>query len=146
VRGKVEANRGPNGGAVPTTPAADDEDRFDVEPAKILAESVYAWDDPRLAAWRKNSTVHVRIAQPQATMIGSLRHVFETHHGDCPVVLHVHGSASVDEIALPGDFAVDPGPGLERAVEGLVGDGSYRVEIHRERAPERELRGAARTR
>ena len=33
---------------------------------------------------------------------------------------------------------------LERAVEALVGEGAYRVEIRRARAPEREARGARR--
>jgi len=33
---------------------------------------------------------------------------------------------------------VEPGPALERAVESLLGDASYRVEVERQRAPERE--------
>ena len=146
VRGKVEANRGGSAAAATVT-TADDEDRFDIEPAKILAEAVFAYDDPRLTSWRKNSTVHVRLTHAQQQqVIEPLRHAFEQHPGTCPVVLHVHGRASVDEIALPPEFRVDPGPSLERAVEALTGEGSYRVEIRRERAPEREVRGAARVR
>jgi hypothetical protein len=126
--------------------SADDEERYDSEPVKVIAESVYAFDDPRLAAWRRNSTVHVRIAHPHEALVPSLRHVFEQHRGECPVVLHVHTATSIDQITLPGDYGVDPGPSLERAIEGLVGEGGYRVEITRDRAPVRELRGAARTR
>ena len=33
---------------------------------------------------------------------------------------------------------VESSPALERAVESLLGDGAYRVEVERERAPERE--------
>ncbi|MBV9100471.1 MAG: DNA polymerase III subunit alpha [Candidatus Dormibacteraeota bacterium] len=142
VRGKVEAGRGINGATPP--PAADEEERYDVEPAKILAEAVYAYDDPRLAAWRRNSTVHIRLSHAQTATLAQLRHAFEQHPGDCPVVLHVHGPQSVDDIMLSREFCVEPGPSLERAVESLVGERAYRVEIHRERAPERELRGSRR--
>jgi DNA polymerase-3 subunit alpha len=141
VRGKVEAGRSPNGA---TTPLADEEDRVDIEPPQILAEAVYAYDDPRLAAWRRNSTVHVSVSAAQIAILGALRHALEEHHGDCPVVLHVDSGTSVDEIALAVDFSVDPGPALERAVEGLVGDNAYRVEMHRVRAPERERASARR--
>jgi DNA polymerase III subunit alpha len=135
VRGKVEAGRSPNGG---TPPIGDDEDRLDIEPPQILAEAVYAYDDPRLAAWRRNSTVHVSVSAAQIALLGALRRAFEEHHGDCPVVLHVDSGTSVDEISLAVDFCVDPCPALERVVEHLVGENSYRVEMHRVRAPERE--------
>ena len=142
VRGKVEANRPANG----ATPAADDDERNDVEPAKILAESVYALDDARIASWRSDSTVHIRIEQAAAGHIEALRHTLEQHSGTCPVVLHIHGPSSLDDVSLPDAYGVTPGPALERAVEALVGTGAYRVEIRRDRAPERERRGAARTR
>jgi DNA polymerase-3 subunit alpha len=142
IRGKVEANRPANGA---TTPSEDDE-RNDLEPAKILAESVFAYDDARLASWRRDSTVHIRLAERHASSVASLRHALEQHRGDCPVVLHIHGPSSFDDVSLPDTYSVAPGPSLERAVEALAGAGSYRVEIRRERAPERERRGAARTR
>ena len=142
VRGKVEAGRPANGAA----PPVEDDERGELEPAKILAESVYAFDDPRLAAWRSDSTVHIRLAEKHAAAVGSLRQALEQHRGDCPVILHVAGPASLDDVSLPDAFSVAPGPALERAVEALAGSGSYRVEIRRERAPERERRTAARTR
>jgi len=104
---------------------------------------VYAYDDPRLATWRRDSTVHISVNASQIARLGGLRHAFEEHRGDCPVVLHVDSGTSVDEITLAVDFAVDPCPALERAVEHLVGDRAYRVEMRRVRAPERE-RSAAR--
>jgi len=137
VRGKVEVGR--SGGPV----VPDDEDRSETEPAKILAESVYAHDDARLAAWRRDSTVHVRVGPGLSAMLAPLRHTFEQHRGDCPVVIHVDSGTSIEEIALSSEFGVDPGPALERAVEGLVGEGSYRVEIRRARAPERTPRRPA---
>ena len=68
VRGKVEAGRTSNG----TTPAAaDDEDRVDLEPPQILAEAVYAYDDPRLATWRRDSIVHVNVSAAQMGLLGA---------------------------------------------------------------------------
>ena len=80
----------------------------------------------------------------QIALLGALRRALEEHQGDCPVVLHVDSGTSVDEITLAIDFAVDPGPGLERAIERLVGENSYRVEMRRVRAPERERASARR--
>jgi DNA polymerase III alpha subunit len=142
VRGKVEAGRTISGVAAP--PAGEEDDRVDLEPPQILAEAVYAYDDPRLATWRRDSTVHVSVKASQIAALGALRHAFEEHRGDCPVVLHVDSGTSVDEITLAVDFAVDPCPALERAVEHLVGDSAYRVEMRRVRAPERERASARR--
>jgi DNA polymerase-3 subunit alpha len=136
VRGKVEAGR-TTGGAT-STPGAEEEDRVDLEPPQILAEAVYAYDDPRLATWRKDSTVHISVNASQIGILGALRHALEEHQGDCAVILHVDSGTSVDEIALAVDFAVEPCPALERAVELLVGDDAYRIEMRRVRAPERE--------
>ena len=141
VRGKVEANRPANGAVA----AAEDEDRNDLEPAKILAEAVYAFDDARLASWRRDSTVHIRLDQQHVAHLDALRQALAQHRGDCPVVLHIRSPASLDDISLPEEYSVEPGPGLERAVESLAGSGAYRVEIRRDRAPERGGR-AARTR
>ena len=142
VRGKVETNRPATASAV----QADDDERIDLEPAKILAEAVYAFDDPRLTSWRRDSTVHIRLAHAGAEHTDALRKMLEEHPGHCPVVLHIDGPSSIDDIALPDTFGVEPGPALERAVESLVGESGYRVEIRRERAPERERRPAARAR
>ena len=142
VRGKVEAGRSVNGAT--SAPVVEDEDRVDLEPPQILAEAVYAYDDPRLAAWRRDSTVHISVSAAQIAVLGDLRRAFEEHRGDCPVVLHVDSGTSVDEITLAVDFAVEPGPALERAVEYLVGDSSYRIEMRRVRAPERERTAARR--
>jgi DNA polymerase III subunit alpha len=142
VRGKVEAGRGANVSA--SAPIVEDEDRVDLEPPQILAEAVYAYDDPRLAAWRRDSTVHISVSAAQIAVLGELRRAFEEHRGDCPVVLHVDSGTSVDEITLAIDFAVEPGPALERAVEYVVGDSAYRIEMHRVRAPERERTAARR--
>jgi DNA polymerase III subunit alpha len=142
VRGKVEAGRTTGGASAPI--AGDEEERIDLEPPQILAEAVYAYDDPRLASWRRDSTVHISVNAAQSAVLGALRHALEEHQGDCPVVLHVDSGTSVDEITLAVDFAVDPGPALERAVEYLVGESSYRLEMHRVRAPERERTAARR--
>ena len=84
------------------------------------------------------------VMMAQIATLGALRSALEEHRGDCPVVLHVDSGTSVDEISLALDFSVDPGPALERAVEILVGESSYWVEMHRVRAPQRERATARR--
>jgi hypothetical protein len=138
----VEAGRTTGGGT--SMPGAEEEDRVDLEPPQILAEAVYAYDDPRLATWRRDSTVHISVTAAQIGSLGALRRALEEHQGDCAVVLHVDSGTSVDEITLSVDFAVEPSPALERAVELLVGDSAYRVEMRRLRAPERERTAARR--
>jgi hypothetical protein len=86
----------------------------------------------------------VNVSARQIAVLGALRIALEEHRGDCPVVLHVDSGTSVDEISLAVNFSVDPGPALERAIELLVGDNSYRLEMHRVRAPERERAPARR--
>ncbi len=137
IRGKVESGRpSPNG-------AAEDEDR-ESEPSKIRADAIFALDDPRLVAWRRNSTVHFRLAPDQHHLVGPLYQAIAEHGGDAPVVIHVESAESIDDIALNDGFSVEPGPGLERTVEALLGPGAYRLETRRDRAPERETWGAGR--
>jgi DNA polymerase-3 subunit alpha len=137
IRGKVESGRpSPNA-------AADDEER-EGEPSKIRADAIFAVDDPRLVAWRRNSTVHFRLAPDQHHLVAPLHQAIAEHRGDAPVVIHVESAESIDDIALHDGFAVEPGPGLERTVEALLGAGSYRLETIRARAPERETWGAGR--
>ena len=137
IRGKVESGRpSPNG-------AVDDEEREN-EPSKIRADAIFAMDDARLVAWRRNSTVHFRLAPDQHHLVGPLHKAIAEHRGDAPVLIHVESAESIDDIALDDGFTVEPGPGLERTVEALLGPGSYRLETRRERAPERETWGAGR--
>ncbi len=135
IRGRVETGR-------PSATGADEEER-EGEPAKIRADAVFAVDDPRLVGWRRNSTVHLRLAREQHHLATPLHKAVTDHPGDAPVVIHVEGTASVDDIALDDAFTVEPGPALERAVEALLGPATYRLETRRERAQEREARGGA---
>ena len=73
-----------------------------------------------------------------------LHQAIAQHTGEAPVVIHVESDESIDDIALDDGFTVEPGPAMERAVEGLLGGGAYRLETLRERAPERESWGAGR--
>jgi DNA polymerase-3 subunit alpha len=136
IRGKVEIGR-------PTPNGADDEER-DNEPAKIRADAIFAIDDPRLVAWRRNSVVHLRLGPEQHDLVGPLHRAIAEHTGETPVVIHVETAESIDDIALDDDFSVEPGPAMERAVELLLGAGAYRLETLRVRAPEREAWGAGR--
>jgi hypothetical protein len=143
IRGKVEVGRSGANGATAAVGAGEDDER-DAEPAKIRADAIFAIDDARLVAWRRNSTVHIRLALSQRHLVDPLHRSIAEHRGDSPVVVHVESAESIDDVALDTDFSVEPGPGLERSVEALLGPGTYRVETRRDRAPERETWGANR--
>ena len=144
VRGRVQAGR--NGRAAPTPApvqngggaALEEEEHVDAEQVSVIAESVYGLEDVRLAAWRRNSRVRLRLSAGQEHLLPPLRALLSRHHGDAPVIIQVQGARSVDEIVLGAEWAVEPGPALELAVESLLGDSAYRVEVERQRAPERE--------
>ncbi|HKR99565.1 MAG TPA: OB-fold nucleic acid binding domain-containing protein, partial [Candidatus Dormibacteraeota bacterium] len=146
VRGNVKAGRS----ALSSSTSLDEADKAELdvaaEPSEIVAESIFALDDPRLDAWRSNSTVHLRLTREQMRHLDALRNAIQQHPGQCPVILRVDSDGSVDEIALSEDFFVEPGPAFERAVEGLLGDGAYRLSVRRNRVPERETGTAARRR
>jgi len=126
VRGRVEV--GQRGGD------AGDEQRGEGEAAKIIAESIRALDDPRLLAWRAAQTVHLTIREGQSQHAAALRETLERHQGETAIIVHVEHHDKIDEVMLPAESGVAPSPGLERAVAALLGEGGYRVEVHRERA------------
>jgi len=141
VRGRVQAGRNGRAGAAAPAPgsaAVEEEEHPDQEPVSVIAESVYELDDVRLVGWNRHSQLHLRLRHGQEGLLPALRSLLERHRGEVPVVLHIHGGRAVDEISLGADWSVQLGPPLERAVESLLGEGCYRVEVARQRAPERE--------
>ena len=140
VRGKVEARQAPT-----LVTGGDDDHHAEAEPAKLIADAVYGLDDARLIAWRRNATVHLVVGEEQFGQMAKLREVVERHPGDAKVALHIEGPESFDEIELAGQYGVEPGVGFEREVEAILGTGAYRVEVRRDRAPERENKYARRS-
>jgi DNA polymerase-3 subunit alpha len=140
VRGRVQTGRGSLGAAGRSAPVAaeEEEEHADQEPVNIIAEAVYALDDPQLASWRRNSRVRLRLHPGQDDLLPALRELLERHRGDAPTTLQVQGPRAVEEVVLGERWGVEPSPALERAVESLLGDGAYRVEVERQKAPERE--------
>lgn len=110
------------------------------ERPKILAEAVYALDDPRLLGWKKNSVLSITLDATESGQLAALKKTFEQHRGDVPVVLAINAEDRVDEITLGEAFSVNPSPALERAVKGILGEGRYSVMTHRVKSPPRENR------
>ncbi|HET9051107.1 MAG TPA: DNA polymerase III subunit alpha [Candidatus Dormibacteraeota bacterium] len=135
VRGRVESQR-----PAELEAAGDDDVPAEGAAPKILAESVFALDDPRLLSWRANQTLHLTFPSSLAHRVPALKETLDQHPGDTPIVVHVEHADRMDEVSLPPGAAVMPSPGLERAIEHLLGEDSYRVEIRRDRAAVREVR------
>ena len=145
VRGKVESSRnrpmtaagGNGGGATP------DDDRSEPEQPTIIAEAVYLIDDVRLAAWRGNRVVHLAMTARQLHLLEPLRNALRRNGGDTEVILHVEDHEKVNDFQLADEFCVDPSPALMRDVEALLGAHAFRLEVRRDKAPEREGRRTA---
>jgi DNA polymerase III subunit alpha len=127
VRGRVEGDRG-NGAS------SRSDDESERPPVKIIAEGVYALDDPRLLAWKKNAAVQIQVKQADRKHLQALRTIVEAHPGSTPVTLLVESNSSFDEIILGDELRIEPGAAFERAVENLLGSGSYRTEVLRTKA------------
>ncbi|HXZ99338.1 MAG TPA: DNA polymerase III subunit alpha [Candidatus Binatia bacterium] len=140
VRGRVQAGRNGRVAAPGGTPAAteEEEQHSESEQISVIAEALYDLEDVRLAAWRSHSRVRLRLHHGQQPGLPALRSLLERHPGETPVVLQLIGERAVDEVALGEEWRVEPGPALERAIESLLGEGSYRLEVERQRAPDRE--------
>jgi DNA polymerase-3 subunit alpha len=144
VRGKVEATpRNRPGAAVNGNAGSAEEDRPEPEQPTIIAEAVFALEDVRLATWRSNRSVHVSMHARQLHLLEPLRAALQRSAGDTTVILHVEDHEKVIDVSLAEEFNVDPSPGLTRDVEALLGPHSFRVEVRRDRAPEREGRRSA---
>jgi hypothetical protein len=72
-----------------------------------------------------------------------VRAALQRHGGDTQVVLHVEDHEKVIDVSLAEEFCVDPGPALMRDVEALLGPQAFRLEVRRDKAPEREGRRTA---
>ena len=127
VRGRIESDR-PNAVSNGSDP---DAERPSV---KIIAEGVYALDDPRLLAWKKNASVQIQVKPQDRQHLPKLRAIMEEHSGSTPVTLLVESHTSLDEVHLGDELRVEPGAAFERAVEGLLGRGSYHMDVLRQQA------------
>ena len=101
---------------------------------KIIAEGVYALDDPRLLAWKKNATVQIQVKQEDRKHLASLRTILEEHRGTTPVTLLVESKSSFDEIILGDELRIETSAAFERAVENLLGRDAYSIEVLRTQA------------
>ena len=94
VRGRVQAGRNGRPGA-PGQPGGmtvtDEEEHSDPEPVSVIAEAVYELEDVRLAAWRSNSRVRLRVRGGQEESLPALRSLLERHPGQAPVILQLQG-------------------------------------------------------
>jgi DNA polymerase-3 subunit alpha len=145
VRGKVEMSRGRGGAssAVAPTGVAGEDDRSEPEQPTLIAEAVYALEDVRLSTWRSNRVVHVSMTAEQLRLLDPLRAALQRNGGDTQVILHVEDHEKSTDVSLADEFCVDPGPALMRDVEALLGPNAFRLDVRRDRAPEREGRRTA---
>ena len=109
-----------------------------IEIPRVIAETIWALDDPGLEHWRADATVHVTPADAGREQLQRLAGVLATHRGPTPVVLHLHDHEGEHEVELGEGHRVAVSAGLEREVLGCCGSAGYRVERVRPQAPPRQ--------
>ncbi|HVB54215.1 MAG TPA: DNA polymerase III subunit alpha [Candidatus Acidoferrales bacterium] len=151
VRGRVEvgARRGPgnaNGGSPPPSgldgeetaePAVAEEQ----EEVRVIAEEVFALDDPALTNWRAAAVIHVRAHEGGEEALRRLAGLLKAHPGESRVVLHLRDADGDHELELGSEHHTASTPQLEAEVLELFGKGSYRAEAIRTMAPPPRFRG-----
>ena len=112
-------------------------DASDGETAGLVADQVWAFEDPDPEGWSRTQVVHVSaapgIGRDDLLRLDALLAGFP---GGDVVMLHLEDSEQSWDLELPR--RVGHGPEVATAVEELLGAGSYRSEVVRRRAPERK--------
>jgi DNA polymerase-3 subunit alpha len=107
------------------------------ESAGLVADQVWAFEDADPDSWQRAQVVHLSLAEGlPRTVIDELNAVLLRFPGDDPVILHIDEGQRVTELELPARVAHSAE--LTDAVEGILGPGSYRSEVLRQKAPERK--------
>jgi DNA polymerase III subunit alpha len=107
------------------------------ESAGLVADQVWSFEEPDPDAWQRAQVIHLSLAEGlPRTVIEDLNSVLVRYPGGDPVVLHIDEGSRVTELELPVTAA--HGAELSLAVEAVLGPGSYRCEVVRQRAPERK--------
>jgi DNA polymerase-3 subunit alpha len=107
------------------------------ESAGLVADQVWAFDEADPDEWQRAQVVRLAIADGlPRTVIEDLNAVLAQFPGSDAVVLRVDEGSLVTELELP--VRVEPGEDLRRAVEAILGPGSYQSEVVRRKAPERK--------
>jgi DNA polymerase-3 subunit alpha len=107
------------------------------ETAGLVADQVWAFEDPDPDPWQRAQVVQLVLAEGLGrSAIEELNAVLSHFPGPDSVVMRVDEGSHVTELELPA--RVTPGEGLRQAVEAVLGPGSYRCEVVRRKAPERK--------
>jgi DNA polymerase-3 subunit alpha len=107
------------------------------ESAGLVADQVWAFEEPDPDAWQRAQVIHLSLAEGlPRTVIEDLNKVLVRYPGGDPVILHIDEGSRVTELELPVTAA--HGAELSLAIEAVLGPGSYRGEVVRQRAPERK--------
>ncbi len=148
VSGRAETGpRAPAGGpgaAPPPAGGGGAESSEEVEAAdpvaelpRVVADAIWALDDPALDRWRAAATVHVTAADGSRERLGELAAAIAAHPGPTPVVLHLRDGDGEHEVELGERHGVAVSAELERAITACCGPASYRVQRVRPKAPQR---------
>ncbi len=140
VQGKVDVSAGGNRNAATAAspPAGLEEDAELVEEvaesASLLAEFVWAWDDPECGPVERQKTVHIDVPEGGEDVVDALAQVLARHPGSDSVFAHFRVAGRVVSVQLGERFSVSAGQALKDDLDSHFGREVTRLETVRPRA------------
>ena len=136
IQGKFDAAR--PAGSARGGPAAPVDEELDteeeVEAAVVLAEAVWAWDDPECAPVERQKTAHVDVPECGPEVVDELLTLLARHPGQDEVLLHFRVGASEVTVQVGESFRVSAGPALKNDLDAHFQREVTRLETIRPRA------------
>ena len=136
IQGKVDAARpAGNNRSAPAAPVDEELDaEEEVEAAVVLADAVWAWDDPECAPVERQRMAHVDVPERGPEVVDELLTLLARHPGQDDVQLHFRVGATEVTVQVGESFRVSAGPALKNDLDAHFQQEVTRLETIRPRA------------
>ncbi|MGH7776008.1 MAG: DNA polymerase III subunit alpha, partial [Candidatus Dormibacterales bacterium] len=135
VAGKVDARAGNTRNAPPQEVGEEDLEALEVvERASLVAEAVWAWDDPECAPVARRQKVHVELEGEDSDALDAVLQVISRHPGPDEVFLHIRVGEREVTVSAGERYHVAAGPTVKAELDAALGSEATRLETVRVRA------------
>ncbi|MGH7904146.1 MAG: DNA polymerase III subunit alpha [Candidatus Dormibacteraceae bacterium] len=135
IAGKVDARAGNTRNAPPVELGEEDVEAAEVvERASVVADAIWAWDDPECGPVTRRQNVHVELPGDDAGAVDRLLPILVRHPGEDEVFLHITVEGKEVTVATGDRYHVAAGPALKSELDGAFGREVTRLVAVRARA------------
>ena len=134
IAGKVDSRAGNTRNAPPAEGGDDDLEAVEAaERASLVADVIWAWDDPECAPVERRQKVHVDLEGEDSGAIDRLLQVISRHPGEDEVFLHIRVGGREVTVSTGDRYHVAAGPALKAELDTALGGEFTRLETVRAR-------------